>query len=116
RAAPVIHADIAPARPLWDGWPARAAATVVLWGGTVVLVGIPVAALVAKANVGGDLLGQLGRVARAHGATLADSVLWSAAAGLVAAGLALVACYHARGSRRFGGLLLVLTALAWVTP
>jgi len=116
RAAPVIHADIPTARPLWDGWPARAAAAVVLWGGLLVLVGIPVAALVAKANVGGDLFGQLGRVARAHGATLADSVLWSAVAGLAAAGLALVACYHACGSRRFAGFLLVLTAIAWVTP
>jgi iron(III) transport system permease protein len=116
RAAPVIRAGGPAVRPLWEGWPARVAAAVALWGGTAVLVGIPVAALVAKANVGGDLFGQLSRVAHAHGATLADSVLWSAVAGLVAAGLALVACYHARGSRRFAGFLLVLTTIVWVTP
>jgi iron(III) transport system permease protein len=116
RAAPVIHADGPAARPLWDGWRVRVAAAVVLWGGIAALVGIPVAALVTKADVGGDLFGQLSRVAHAHGATLADSVLWSAVAGLVAGALALVACYHARGSRRFAGLLLALTAIAWVTP
>ena len=116
RAAPVVRANAAPVRPLWDGWPAQAAAAVVLWGGIVVLVGLPVAALVAKADAHGDLFGQLVRVTRAHGATLADSVLWSAAAGVVAAGLALAACHHARTSRRFAGVLLVLTAVAWVTP
>jgi iron(III) transport system permease protein len=116
RAAPVIHASVPVARPLWEGWLARTAAAVVLWGGTAILVGIPVAALVAKANVNGDLFGQLTRVAHVHGATLADSILWSAVAGLVAAGLALVACYHARRSRWFAGLLLVLAAVAWLTP
>lgn len=116
RAVPAIHASAVPVRPLWDGWPARVAAAVVLWGGVAVFVGIPVAALVAKATLGGDLCGQLARVARAHGGALADSVLWSAAAGPLAAWLALVVCYQARRSRRFAALLLTLTALAWVTP
>jgi iron(III) transport system permease protein len=56
------------------------------------------------------------RVASAHGLALADSVLWAAVAGLIAAGLALGACWCARGSRRFAAFLIVLTTVAWVTP
>lgn len=87
-------------------------AGVVLWLGAVVLVGLPLAGLVAK--TGG--VGQIVRVARVHGAALADSLLWSALAGIGAACLALAACRLARGSRRFAGFLLVLSATAWITP
>jgi iron(III) transport system permease protein len=89
-----------------------AAATVSLWFGVVVFVGIPVGALVLRVGEAG----QFRRVASAHGFTLLDSLLWAAVAGIAAAALALGACWRGRNSRRWAVALLVLTAAAWVTP
>jgi iron(III) transport system permease protein len=80
--------------------------------GALVLVGVPVAALAGR--TGG--LGQILSVTRAHGPTLAESLLWAVLAGLLAAGLALGACWRARGSRRWAASVLLLAGVAWVTP
>jgi iron(III) transport system permease protein len=45
-----------------------------------------------------------------------ESLLAAAAAGALAAALALLACWAAVGSRVFRGGLLVLMAVAWATP
>ncbi len=88
------------------------AAGIVAWLGVFVLVGLPFAGLATR--TGGAT--QLIRVARVHGLTLADSLLWGGVAGLLAAGLALGASWLARGSRRWFWFLLVLTTIAWITP
>jgi ABC-type Fe3+ transport system permease subunit len=87
-------------------------ATVAVWLAALALVGVPVVALAVRTGGAEQLLS----VAGAHGSTLAGSLLWAAVAGLLAAGLALGACWLARESRRWGALLLVLVAVAWVTP
>jgi iron(III) transport system permease protein len=99
-------------RPLLTGRRSRVIAGLGLWSTTVVLVGWPLAALAVRA--GG--IEAVVRVARVHGPTLADSLLWSAVAGLLTAALALGACWFARQSRCLGGVVLILVALAWVTP
>jgi iron(III) transport system permease protein len=73
---------------------------------------VPLAGLAAR--TGG--VEQVGRVLRVHGGTLADSLVWAAVAGVVAAFLALAACRAGRRSCQFAGVLLVLTAAVWVTP
>jgi iron(III) transport system permease protein len=114
--APAVAAAVPASRHLRVGrWVEVASATAV-WVGLLSLVAVPLAGLILKAGSGGSLSGQLVLVIRAHGATLADSLLWSAVAGLVAAALALAACRRARGSPAFAGFLLALTAVAWVTP
>jgi iron(III) transport system permease protein len=83
-----------------------------VWLGAAVLVGVPVVSLALRAGSVGQLL----QVARAHGTTLAESGLWAAVAGLLAAALALAACWWSRDSGRRSVALLVLAAFAWVTP
>jgi iron(III) transport system permease protein len=87
-------------------------ASVALWLGVVVLVGVPVVALTLRVGE----VGRFWRVASAHGFALLDSLLWAVVAGIVAAVLALAACWRARDSRRWAAVVLMLTAVAWVTP
>jgi iron(III) transport system permease protein len=92
--------------------PAGPAVSFAVWLGVLVLAGVPVAGLAARTGSVDQLL----RVARAHGFTLADSLLWAALAGVLAAGIALEASWFARGSRRWAAFLLALAAVAWVMP
>ena len=96
------------------GAPTRGPVWVALaaWLAAAVLVGVPVVALAGRV---GDA-GLFARVARTHGLVLAESILWGAVAGGVAAALALAASWRARDSRRWAGFLIALTAVAWVTP
>ncbi|HUR53751.1 MAG TPA: hypothetical protein VMZ71_06450 [Gemmataceae bacterium] len=96
-----------PPRPIEFGRGRNAVATVVLWLGVLVFVGVPLTALVAKIGSFSHFL----RTARAHGGTLADSFLWSAVAGVIAAAFAVWACWRVRG-----GVLLGVAAVAWLTP
>ena len=91
---------------------ARLAATLVLWAGTFVLVGWPLAALAGRTGGAHTLV----RVAAVHGPTLAGSLVWAAVAGVVAATLGLAACWAARQSRLMAGLVVAVAAAAWVTP
>lgn len=108
RGAVRAPADTPEPREPTGSWPLTAA----VWLGALVLVGVPLAGLVART---GDA-SQFARVARTHGGTLASSALWAAVAGVVAARLALAACAWARDSRPAARLLLGFTAIAWVTP
>jgi hypothetical protein len=65
RAVPAIHAPVPSGRPLWSARWARAIGAVVVWTGTAVLVGIPLAGLVAKAGADGHLFARLAQVAGA---------------------------------------------------
>ncbi|VTU02272.1 hypothetical protein : Amino-acid ABC transporter permease protein Y4TF-like OS=Blastopirellula marina DSM 3645 GN=DSM3645_23001 PE=4 SV=1 [Gemmataceae bacterium] len=107
-AALRVPADPPEPREPAGSWSLAAA----VWLGALVLVGVPLAGLVART---GDAE-QLARVARTHGGTLASSGVWAAAAGLIAARFALAACVWARDSRPAARLLLGSTAVAWVTP
>src|SRR5262249_36092046 len=82
------------------------------WLGAVLLAAVPIAGLVVRTGGANQLL----RVIRVHGLTLADSLLWALVAGLIAASLALPVSWRARQSRCWATFLLVLTAIAWVTP
>ncbi len=91
---------------------ARARTCILAWLPALVLVAVPCGGLVVR--TGG--IEQLIRVAQVHGFSLAESGFWSVVAGVVAAGLALAMCWRARDSRRWSAFLLILTAIAWVTP
>lgn len=84
----------------------------VAWFGLLVLAAVPLVGLLVRTGSAFQFL----QVAKAHGFTLVSSVLWSAVAGLLAAIISFLACWQARQSRRWAGFLLVLTAVAWVTP
>ncbi len=58
----------------------------------------------------------LALAARAHAGLIAGSLIAAVAAGLLAAGLALLGCWLARDSRAMRILLTVSVALAWATP
>ncbi|MBA4188511.1 MAG: hypothetical protein C0467_10945 [Planctomycetaceae bacterium] len=88
------------------------AQTALVWFTVCVLVGVPFLGLTARIGE----LGLLAQVARAHGSILVVSIFWSGLAGLSAATLALGVCWRARDSWRCSALLVVLTAVAWVTP
>ena len=79
---------------------------VVFWLGVLLFVALPLAALVVRVGNVEHFV----RTTRAHGGTLADSVLWSAVAGAIAAALAV-------GGWWCGGRwVFVAAAVAWVTP
>lgn len=99
-------------RPFHTGYWVTVASTLGLWVGFTVVVGLPVAGLAATVGEAGPLV----RVIRVHGLTLADSLLLAAVAGAATVGLALPACWIARGSRWVARIVLVLAAVAWVTP
>ena len=90
--------------PRWVGF--------VVWLGALVFVAVPLVGLAIRAGS----ISLFVRVVQAHGFTLAESVLWSAVAGAIAASLAFGACWRARDSRQWSAVLVVLTAIAWVTP
>ncbi len=90
----------------------RITVTLALWAGVALVVGVPLAALLRTAGT----LDAVRTVAAVHGGTLLDSLLWAAATGLLAAGLAWAACVRAAGSRRWAAGVFALAAVAWVTP
>src|SRR5947207_2719587 len=53
---------------------------------------------------------------RAHAGLIAGSLAWAAAAGVTAAGLALLASWLARGGAWFRLGLMLLVAVAWAVP
>jgi iron(III) transport system permease protein len=91
---------------------------------TVVLLGVPLASLVWKAGLAGSppawsmatTIHYLSAGFRSQGRMILESLALAAAAGTVAAGLALVSCWLATESRRLHTLLLVLMASAWALP
>jgi iron(III) transport system permease protein len=115
-------AEPGPPRPLAvaTGWRWAMAATV--WFGVAVFAGLPLAAVVWKAGggadgwAGGTIATHLSRAVRLHAVTIADSYLAAVAAGVIAAGLAVAACWAARRHRGWSGVLLVLSVTAWLAP
>lgn len=102
----------------------RLAATLGLWAGAFAFAGLPLAALVWKAGGGGTRpgwgletqAGAVGKVLRSDGGILVGSAGTAAVTGVVAAGLAWVACRAADDSPWFTGFLFGLCVLLWVTP
>jgi iron(III) transport system permease protein len=88
------------------------------------LLAVPLAGLVWKAGLAGmpaswslaHLLAQLNATFASDRGLLARSLLLAGIAGIMCAGVALVACWLARERRWLRGLLLVLLAAAWVLP
>jgi iron(III) transport system permease protein len=101
-------------------WPTAA----VLLAGFVALAMVPLSGLVWRAGRGGSpeawsvlrLGEQLVRAVGDDTRLLVDSLALAASAGVVAAVLALLACWLALESRGFRMLILVVMALAWATP
>src|SRR5262245_2165214 len=89
--------------------------------GILVYAAVPVEGLVRQAS-GGDSgsierLGiELRRAVHMHLLMVLDSLLWAAAAGVLAAGLALLASWFAADSRGMRGLLFVLAVGLWAVP
>jgi ABC-type Fe3+ transport system permease subunit len=89
-----------------------------------VFVGVPVGSLVWKLGLAGVpeawsamTAGKYLRIAAvAHSELIAESLAGAAAAGLLAAGAALVACWLARDGRWFRAVLVAVVAVAWATP
>jgi iron(III) transport system permease protein len=87
-------------------------------------VGVPLASLIWKAGGGAgpdgwsghSLLTQLRLTWVTGRGVLFDSLLWSCAAGAIAALLALAACWLARDSRWFRVFLLLTTVALWMVP
>jgi iron(III) transport system permease protein len=111
-AAPIGPAPVSSPRHLLPSRRVRAFATLGLWVGFALVVGVPIAGLVMK--VGG--IGALVTVSRAHGLTLLVSLFWGLVAGMVVGALALPACWYARTSGCLTGAVFGLAAVAWITP
>jgi iron(III) transport system permease protein len=87
-------------------------------------VGVPLASLIWKAGGGAGpdgwsghgLLTQLRLTWVTGRGVLFDSLLWSCAAGAIAALLALAACWLARDSRWFRVFLLLTAVALWMVP
>ena len=117
--------DAAPAETLlfplgrWR-WPLCVAAA----AGCLVLLAAPLGSLAWRAGLEGTppawsaaATGRhLALTSRTEGELLAYSLLLAAVSGAVSAGLALLTCWAALGSRWFRTAALVLMALAWATP
>ncbi len=90
----------------------------------IVFVGVPVGSLVWKLGQGSagepwsaaTAEHYLGVAVRAHSSLIVVSLAWAAAAGVTAAGLALLASWLARGAPWFRTALMLLVALAWAVP
>jgi ABC-type Fe3+ transport system permease subunit len=86
--------------------------------------GLPLASLVWKAGLHGTprswsfgvVLYQIGTAFRLNGLLVVESVCWSALAGVLAAGLALLLCWLAAESRWLQRLALAVAIVAWVLP
>jgi iron(III) transport system permease protein len=95
-----------------------------VWLAAGLFAGLPLAALLWKAGGGGTrdgwgpvaLAEELRKVLRTDGEVLLGSLTAAVGSGLVAAGLAWVACRLANGSRWFGRFLFVLCVVLAVTP
>ena len=104
----------------WTRW----ATAVGVWLAAGLFAGLPLAALMWKAGGGGTRVGwgpvalaeELWKVLRTDGEVLLGSLSAAVGSGLVAAGLAWVACWLANGSRWFGRFLFVLCVVLAVTP
>jgi iron(III) transport system permease protein len=98
-------------------WPAFAGILLVV----AVFVGVPLASLLRQAG-GGDhwslhrLAVELRRAWALNASMVLDSLLWSAAAGVLAAALALVASWVAVDSRALRRLLFLLSVALWAVP
>jgi iron(III) transport system permease protein len=96
----------------------------VVWLAAGLFAGLPLAALAWKAGGGSTRAGwgpvvlteELHKVLRTDGEVLFGSLSAAVGSGLVAAGLAWVACRLASGSRWFGRFLFVLCVVLAVTP
>ncbi len=92
--------------------------------GCVVLLAAPLGSLVWRAGLEGTppawsavtTWRHLVRTSRTEGDLLLYSLLLAAVSGVVSAGLALLTCWAALGSRWFRNAALVLMALAWAMP
>ncbi len=101
-------------------WPAG----LVMAAAAAVLVGIPVGSLVWRAGLSGVPQTWSAAVAlhwvvlawRSTASRIWNSLLTAAAAGILAATLALLACWSALESRGFRAAVLVVMAAAWATP
>ncbi|HEY1380806.1 MAG TPA: hypothetical protein VGF55_28650 [Gemmataceae bacterium] len=101
-------------------WPAAAAVLAVVG----VFVAVPVASLVWKLGLHGYPAAwsattaehYLALVTRVHAGLIAESLSAAAVAGLIAAGLALMACWLARDSWAVRAVLVAVVALAWAVP
>jgi iron(III) transport system permease protein len=99
--------------------------TILLGAFAAILLAVPLGSLVWRAGRVGapshwsaatTLHYLLRAVHPPDGLLLGESVLLAAAAGLLVAALALLACWTARGSPWFRGGILVLMAAAWAMP
>src|SRR5262249_34260342 len=89
-----------------------------------VFAGVPLASLIWKAGGGAgptgwsghQLLSQLRFTWVTGRGVLLDSLLWSCVAGIIAAMLALIACWLARDSRWFRVFLLLTVVAVWMAP
>jgi iron(III) transport system permease protein len=89
-----------------------------------VLLGVPLASLLWKMGLAGSPPGWSAAAAwshwsgafRARGGMVVQSVLLAAGSGVVAAVLALLACWLALGSRVFAAAIVSLMALIWAMP
>jgi ABC-type Fe3+ transport system permease subunit len=101
-------------------WPAGAVAL----AAAGLFLGLPVGSLVWRAGLHGTppawsgpvALRHLLLVARADGRLITDSLLLAGGAGVLCAGLGLLACWAALGAGWFRTGLLALMALAWALP
>ncbi len=101
-------------------WPFCAATAV----GCGILLAAPLGSLVWRAGLEGGppawsasaTWSHLALTSRTEGDLLLYSLLLAAVSGAVSAGLALMACWAALGSRWFRNSVLVLMALAWAMP
>ena len=103
---------------------ARWPCLVLLLGVGLVLVGVPVASLVWKVGWSGSPPGwflwtariHLSKVLQTRGSLVLSSLLMAAAAGGMAAVLALLTCWLAVGTRWFHAAALLLMGAAWALP
>jgi iron(III) transport system permease protein len=99
------------------GWPAFIATLVFV----STYAGVPLVSLVRQAGGGehwtaGRLTIELRRAAALHVPMLLDSLAWAAVAGVLAAGLALLASWVALDSRLVRRLLFALAVALWAVP
>jgi iron(III) transport system permease protein len=98
-------------------WPAFVGAAVLVAG----YAGVPLVSLVRQAGGGADwsahrLAIELRRAITLQVPMIVDSLAWAAAAGVLAAGLALIAGWLALDSRPLRVLLFLLTVALWAVP
>jgi iron(III) transport system permease protein len=114
-AAPPLTFRLGPLR-----WPMGLAITAAF----ALLLAVPLGSLVWRAGLHGappawsmdTTLRHLVIVARADDTALRDSLALAAAGGVACAGLGLVTCWAALGTRWFRGGVLALMAVAWAMP